>query len=71
MADTCYAPVFRGNNFFACIILAIIYAAAILAIIIGTLFLCLFFPSCRCIIKQYQYRITHCVKGNSDPAIPI
>ena len=71
MAKECFAPVFEGNNIFACLLLVIVYTLAILGILIGTLFLCLLFPSCRCTIKQYQFRIANCVKGNSQPNIPL
>ncbi len=72
MAKQCYAPVFKGTrNIFACIFLRIIYAMVILLILVGTLFLCLLCASCRCTIKQYQYRMAHCMEGNSNPELPI
>lgn len=71
MAKQCYAPVFKGSSCFACMFLALIYALVIMMIVIGTLFLCVLIPSCRCTIKQYRYRITHCREGNSSPELPI
>jgi hypothetical protein len=71
MAEKCYAPIFKGNGFFACFILAIVYALAIAAIILLTFGLCLLFASCRCTIKQYQYRIAHCREGNNEQNAPI
>ena len=71
MAGQCFAPTFEGHGAFTCIIMGLIYLLAIAAIIIATLGLCLAFDSCRCIIKQYQFRISHCRRGNSDPAIPL
>lgn len=66
MKDKCYAPVFEGNNFIACIFLALIYLTIIVALII-----LIFIPSIRCLIKQLSFRIRNCVKGNSEPGIPL
>lgn len=71
MADKCYAPVFKGNNIFACLFLTIIYLLIIIGLILATLGLILLFPSGRCLIRQYQFRISHCREGNSDPNRPI
>lgn len=29
------------------------------------------FEGCRCTIKQIRFRIANCVKGNSNPELPI
>ena len=72
MAKECYAPVFAGTrNVFGCLILIIFYTLVIILILIATLFLCPLFHSCRCLIKQYIFRMRHCTQGNSDPARPI
>jgi len=72
MADKCYAPVFDPpRSWVACLVLVLIYTLAIVAILIGTLFLCLLFPSCVCTIKQYLYRIKHCSEGNTNANVPL
>lgn len=72
MADKCYAPVFPApRNALACIFVAILFTMIIVMIIIGTLGLCLLFAGCRCLIKQYQYRIKNCAKGNTNPNVEI
>lgn len=72
MAYKCYAPVFEATEGCgACLLLSIVYALAIVALIIGTLFLCLFIESCQCKIKQLQYRIKNCGRGNSDTNVLI
>ena len=68
----CLAPVFEPNrNIIVCLLLALIYLFVILFLIVATLGLCLFFDSCRCLIKQYQFRIGHCREGNSNPMLAI
>lgn len=62
----CRAPTFQGNSVCACFILSIIYAFAILVLLLPALFGS---EIAKCKIKQYQFRINNCVKGNSDPNI--
>jgi hypothetical protein len=71
MPDKCYAPVFSAHDFGACIILAIIYTAVIITLLVGTAFLILLSARGRCLIKQYSFRISHCGTGNSNPNLPI
>lgn len=71
MAYTCYAPVFRANNFFACVILQLIYTMVIILLIIGTFFLILLFESGRCTIRKYRFRMKYCTKGNDNPNLEI
>lgn len=66
----CYAPVFKPNSIFACV-LRLIYLAAIAGIMIATLFLCPLCESCWCTIKQYQFRIKYCTKGNDNSKLEI
>jgi hypothetical protein len=44
---------------------------AIAALLIATLFLCPLFPRCRCLLKQYRFRIANCTTGNSNAQLPI
>ena len=64
--DECHAPVFNANSGCACLFLTIIYALTIMLLIIGTLGLILLSARGRCLIKQYQYRIRNCTKGNQN-----
>ena len=63
----CYAPVFGGNSACACVVLDIVYTVAIVAIIIPALFS----KKIMCHVKRYYFRMTHCIKGNSDPNIQL
>lgn len=64
----CHAPTFQGNSVCACFILSLIYAFAILILLLPAL---LGSEKAKCKIKQYQFRINNCVKGNSDPNIDL
>jgi hypothetical protein len=67
----CYAPVFKGHHPIICAILRTFYLAAITALIVGTLGLIFLSAKGRCLIRQYLFRISFCVKGNGDPNLPI
>jgi hypothetical protein len=63
----CYAPVFKGtNNVIACIFLRIIYA-----LVIALLVLFIWVPGVACRIKQYIFRMRHCLEGNENPEIEL
>ena len=67
----CYAPVFRKNNCFACVFLALIYLFVIAYLLIVTLGLILITNKGQCIIKGLLFRIKNCCKGNTDPNLVI
>src|SRR5438477_2636655 len=70
MADTCYAPMFKPAGFLACLI------RTMLAILLLPFLWIAFLVSggsraVMCEIKRLQFRIKHCGRGNSDPAIDL
>jgi len=72
----CHAPVFEGQNWFVCLLMALslpfIALAFMLALIIGAIigiFLPEFLEILLCNYKKILFRIKHCQKGNSDPNI--
>lgn len=60
----CKAPVFKKNNVLVCAILTVVYT-----ILIALLAFFFWIPGVYCLIKQYNFRIKNCMKGNSDPNI--
>jgi len=62
----CYAPVFRGSGFFACLFMAIACS-----ILIAVLIIFAWIPSVWCLIKQLLFRIRHCRKGNGSSCIEL
>ena len=71
MPYSCFAPVFRRNNFLTCIFLTFIYVFVIVALILGTFGFIFFSARGRCLIRQYQFRIKRCGVGNGDPGLLI
>ena len=57
----CYAPKFGAQNWLVCIFVSIMYI-----ILIAFLYLFSWIPSVRCTIKQLQFRIQRCTKGNTS-----
>jgi hypothetical protein len=69
--ERCYAPVFEGHSILECLFLIIAIILLIVALIVGTLGLILLSAKGRCVIKQYQFRMSHCCQGNDNPKLPI
>lgn len=63
---SCYAPVFEPSGCIPCLLLALVYA---IAIIILSLFA--WIPAVRCRIKQLRFRMQNCGKGNRNPCIEL
>ena len=66
MSEPCYAPVFEGASVFTCIYRQISYYLKLISLYIAYI-LSFGSESILCRIRQLQFRIDHCRKGNSDP----
>jgi hypothetical protein len=71
----CYAPVFKPSNVWTCFIMTIILTLVIAELVV-LLILAIFggpdaIQKVLCMIKQTAFRMSHCLKGNSDPNIAL
>lgn len=62
----CYAPMFRKYSMTEAVILSIICY-----LLIPPLLLFSWIPSVSCLIKQAQFFIRYCMRGNDNPNIPL
>ncbi len=65
--EECYAPQFKPQNWFICILLTIIFAIIIIILTLPALFS----GSIRCYIKGLIFRIRNCCKGNTKRCIQL
>jgi hypothetical protein len=66
----CYAPVFEGSGGFVCFFLLLAYLFLLFALYF-LLILLLGSRAILCLIRQVQFRMSHCRDGNSDPEIDL
>ncbi len=66
MGETCYAPVFKEHSVVESVVVSVI-CYMVMAILLPFYRV----SSVQCLIKQCQFRIRYCLRGNDNPCIPL
>lgn len=66
ITECCYAPIFREHSLVEAIIVSVLCN-----MVIGVLFPFSRIAQVSCLIRQCQFRIRHCLRGNDNPNIPV
>ncbi len=66
IGETCYAPVFRNYSLVESVIVSVL-CYIVIAILVPFYRV----SKVQCIIKQCQFRIRYCLRGNDNPTIPL
>ena len=64
--EVCYAPVFRKHSLGESIALSVIYY-----IVIAVLLPLSWHPRISCFVRQCQFFVRFCLRGNDNPRIPL